>query len=166
MSPFYRAYSSLLTKDIFLTEPKTVAGEQYPEENDALGNVILQSFTGLGNQENTYPTPSLTCLAARWEIELNGLTPKPIESLMISKKTERYKHAPVKKADRVQSVSLSIYVRCKIKKLHELLLWRRNHLYIVKCSHSGASQASFLLKGWLQSMQLTWTSQEHTMTWK
>jgi len=48
-----------------LDEPNIVAGEKYPEESDALGNVILQSFTGSENQENTYPTPSLMCLVAQ-----------------------------------------------------------------------------------------------------
>lgn len=111
---------------------------------------------------------------AKWEVKLNGLTSKLISDHTQQPTTQRY---PIMLQARRQVmsnlVSLSIHVRCKIKKLHEVLMWMRNtgSLYMVKGSYSRAWQAWVyalvlpLASRWLHRTLLTCTSQKQTMIW-
>lgn len=121
------------------SNPVFVTREQYPEEIDA-----LQSFVGLRKQENTYSASSHICLNCK--VRSRTKWPNFQTHLWSHTKTNNpdiSNHAPGKKAGHVQSVSLSIHVRCEIKKLHEVLMWVRNtgSLYMVKGSYSRARQA-------------------------
>lgn len=84
-----------------LSKPNVVTREQYWEEDDALGNVILWLFARLGNQESAYSTSS----HMRFNRRVRNRTKRPdfqTHQKFADLRKQTFEDAPGKEAGHVQ----------------------------------------------------------------